>query len=95
MVRWDVIPLRRTLSRLIGSLVEDNREQREIALAAYQAVRELSSVELQLIEVLDRAAILLSGFNWLRWIFVEDRTFDDWHAIQKRIEKFVIRARRL
>lgn len=56
------------ISRLLGSLFGDNQQRWAAALVEYQRVRPLSELDLQLIRVLDRSSVLLSGMTWLqRW----------------------------
>jgi homoserine kinase type II len=54
------------LSRLVGSLIADDRAAWARALAAYQSVRLLSPAEGMLVSVLDRSGVLLSGMAWLK-----------------------------
>lgn len=56
------------LSRLLGSLFEDDREKWNIALMEYAQVRPLSLQDRCIIQVLDRSSVLLSGMTWIeRW----------------------------
>lgn len=89
------------LSRLLGSLAGDDLRDWRHGLEAYQRVRTLSQHELQLIGTLDSSTILLSGMNWLRWIYLENRRFDDparvairLMGIAARLESLVSRSGR-
>jgi Ser/Thr protein kinase RdoA (MazF antagonist) len=73
------------LSRLIGSLVGDDRSRWSLALTEYLRYRDLSVSELKLIEVLDHSGVLLSGWTWLQWIHVEQRSFSDPVAVEQRL----------
>lgn len=79
------------LSRLIGSLVGNNRIQWELALNTYQMHRPLSNGELRLIEVLDRSGVVLSGWVWLEWIYLQQRTFADPIPVIKRLRSILDR----
>lgn len=56
------------LSRLLGSFFGDNQQRWSYALDEYQKVRPLSNLDLELIRILDRSSVLLSGMTWIdRW----------------------------
>ncbi len=74
------------LSRLIGSLVDDDSKKWQMALETYSRIRALTEPECRIIRLLDRSGVLLGGINWLKWIFVEQRHFDDFSAVEKRIQ---------
>jgi Ser/Thr protein kinase RdoA (MazF antagonist) len=80
------------LARLLGSLVGDDVPARDLALAAYDAVRPLSLAERGLFEILDRTAIPLSGCTWLERRYFEPFPFERPAAIVKRLEAIVRRA---
>ncbi len=83
------------VARLLGSLAGDDAQARHIGLAAYTAIRPLSPVELQAVDALDTSGTLLSGANWLRWIYLEDRTFEGHEQVIERFSKIMERTRRL
>jgi homoserine kinase type II len=75
------------IARLLGSLLLDDADGWRLGLASYQEVRPLSSNELHLVGVFDHSATLLSGLNWLRWIFLEGRQFADATRILARLDE--------
>ena len=83
------------LARLIGSLVEDDRGARDFALTEYQRHRPLTASELALVAVLDRSGVLLSGWTWLQWLYVERRSFPDAASVAGRLTEIVRRMERL
>jgi Ser/Thr protein kinase RdoA (MazF antagonist) len=81
------------LSRLVGSLIADDRAAWERALAAYQAVRPLSAAESVLVSVLDRSGVLLSGMAWLeRPEFWQEQPPALAARFAERIERIAARA---
>ena len=83
------------VSRLLGSLVGDDKEGWEHGLGAYQQIRPLSRDEYELIGTLDSSTILLSGLNWLRWIYLEGRLFDDMSQVAGRLREIAGRLENL
>jgi homoserine kinase type II len=79
------------ISRLVGSLVGDDQDSRTTAIGAYQEVRPLSDDEMFLIDAYDRSSTLLSGMNWLQWICVERREFDNADWILRRLDEILAR----
>lgn len=83
------------LSRLIGSLVKNDRAAWDFALAEYRRHRPLSANELALVAVLDRSGVLLSGWTWLEWLYLERRPFADTDAVEKRLKTIIERMEKL
>jgi homoserine kinase type II len=83
------------IARLLGSMAGDDAAAWQVGVAAYEAIRPLTSAERQLIPVFDRSSVLLSGMNWLRWIYIEGRTFADTEAVKTRLATIVGRMRHL
>ena len=83
------------LSRLIGSLVGDDSAATEFAFEEYQKIRELSTGERALAVVFDRSGVLLSGWTWLEWLYLERRPFPAPDPVIKRLTQILERLRRL
>jgi homoserine kinase type II len=79
------------LARLLGSLVGDHGQMRQIGLAAYRELCPLSSEEEALVTLLDRSGTVLGAVNWLRWLYEERRSFDDRGAVARRLAEIVAR----
>lgn len=79
------------VSRLLGSLIGSERARWEQGLAKYQSLRPLTADELVLVDAYDRSTVLLSGMNWVQWIAVEDRKFDDRQRVLKRLDEILQR----
>jgi homoserine kinase type II len=83
------------VARLLGSLVGDDANGWRKGLAAYTAVRPLSDQESLAVFALDKAGTILAGCNWLRWIYVEGRQFDNPSKIAARFARSLQRTEAL
>ena len=83
------------IARLLGSLVGDDPIGWQGGLSAYESVRPLSTSELALIPAFDRSGILLGAINWLDWIYLQGRQFNDLYAVRARLEVAIHRLERL
>ncbi len=83
------------VARLLGSLVGDDPDGWKSGLEAYQQDQKLLSDELRLLGVFDQTSLLLSGMNWLRWIYIERREFRSWSRVADRLEEIVARLSHL
>jgi Ser/Thr protein kinase RdoA (MazF antagonist) len=79
------------LARLLGSLVGDDKEGRAVGLQSYREVRPLEGWEERLIEILDRTGTVLSAANWLRWLYHDNRQYEDRQAVARRLAGIVER----
>ena len=79
------------VARLAGSLVGDDPPDRNAALEAYQTVRPLTADEQLLIRAFDQSTVLLSGLNWLQWICIEGKRFDDRQRVLLRLDEILVR----
>ena len=87
------------LARLVGSLEMENVPPWDLALDRYsQAVTEfrtgselsnpLSPAEIELIELLHQCNVVVGALNWLDWILLQNRQFENEVGIEKRLEFF-------
>ena len=83
------------IARLLGSLVADDAAAWKKGLAAYEEVRPLSPLEHRLTDAFDASTVLCSGLNWLTWLIVEQRQFDNWDQIVPRLLDNLARLRHL
>jgi Ser/Thr protein kinase RdoA (MazF antagonist) len=82
------------LGRLLGSLVEDDAGRWQEGLQAYREVKPLSAEEEELARVLDKTGIVLGLANWLRWLLIEKRSFENPAGAMGRLERLVKRIER-
>ena len=83
------------LARLSGEWLDGDPAARREAIASYERVRPLDPAEARLIDVFETTTALLIGERWVRWHFVENRSFDDPEAISKGLERGLMRVERL
>lgn len=81
------------IARLLGSMVGDDRSEWPSAIDAYHAVRPLSVDERQAILIYDMGGNVAAAANWLRWLFIEERQFDDPRAVVRWLQWLAARVR--
>ncbi len=83
------------IARLLGSMAEDDRTSWVAGLTAYERVRRLSDAEARFVIAADASGVLLGGMNWLRWLYVDGRVFEQPERVRQRLEYFCRRLTRL
>lgn len=83
------------IARLLGSLVGDDAAGWRAGIDAYATIRPLSAEEELAASALNVSGTILAGCNWLRWIYIENRTFDDVGRITERFRRIVSRCAKL
>jgi Ser/Thr protein kinase RdoA (MazF antagonist) len=79
------------IARLLGSLVSDDSEGWKTGLAAYSAVCPLSPEESLAVCALDASGTVLAGCNWIRWIYIEQRQFENPMQVIDRFRRLLTR----
>jgi hypothetical protein len=82
------------IARLLGSFCGNDHDGWTIGLRAYESVRPISEPERVLVETFDRSQMMLAGVNWVKWVFVERRTFGDPADVVERMEHILSRLRK-
>ncbi len=85
------------IARLVGSLVGEVHQHRiwNTALAAYEVTRPLGAKQRMLVRAFDASTVVLSGINWLTWLYVEERQFEDTAAVTRRLAEITARLERI
>jgi homoserine kinase type II len=83
-MQMDTIAL--DLTRCLGSIIPDQPDRWKSALEQYHSVRPIQPAELELIGVIDPINVILSSMNWLKWIVVEQRHFENPAHVQTRLQ---------
>lgn len=94
MVDYDAMRIESAVgdvARLLGSLVGNDRESHRRGLAAYSAVRPLADDEQELLSIWDASNAAMGGLQWIEWMCVDRREFDDQAAVARRLEQHVER----
>jgi homoserine kinase type II len=82
------------VARLLGSLVADDTAGWSAGLRAYREARPLAEDEAELARALDETGAVLGVVNWLRWLYAEQREFEDRTAAGRRLSVLVERIER-
>jgi homoserine kinase type II len=83
------------IARLLRSMAGDVSSFWQEGLAAFQKTYPLSDEERALVRAYDESGILLSGINWLKWVFIEDRQFNDRDGVLTRFDEITCRLANL
>jgi homoserine kinase type II len=79
------------VARLLGSLIGDNHAGWQLGLSSYSTLRRLSKDEIRAVTALDISGTLLAGCNWIRWVYVERRHFENERKIVNRFATVLAR----
>ena len=79
------------LARLLGCYQTHLDSAISKGLEYYQALRPVSAAQRQLIELYDRAYVILAGVQWLIWLGPEKRVFSDMSRVNNRLKRIARR----
>lgn len=77
------------LARLLGSLALHDDQAWHQGIAAYRSVRDLSEMEISLANALEKSSWLIGGINWVTWLYLEHRRFDDLDGVEARMKEIL------
>jgi Ser/Thr protein kinase RdoA (MazF antagonist) len=83
------------LARLLGSLIPDQPDRVREALRMYQAFSKEETDWYELVDLLDWTGVVIGVFNWVRWLGIEKRKFDNLELVSKRMSHLQERLQRL
>jgi hypothetical protein len=69
----------------------DDATKWDLALRAYRETAPLPEEHIPLVRALDVSGVLLGGVNWIRWLFAENRQFDNLSAVTVRLGEIAAR----
>ncbi len=79
------------VARLLGSLIDGDADAWSDGLDAYESIRPLIGSQRDLLWTLDRTGVVAGGLIWLRWHYLENRTFDNRAGVLARVDHFLNR----
>ena len=79
------------LARLLGETVGRSGEHRQAALSAYEALRPIAAEERAAVDDFAAANAVLGGARWVRWHFVEGRSFGDPRAVEAGLKRALVK----
>jgi hypothetical protein len=79
------------LARLIAESVGTDQAARVTALEAYTLIRPVSEMDYELLDAFRAAGAWLGPARWVRWKYLDDRSFDDPNAVLHGLTKGLAR----
>lgn len=79
------------LARLLGSYCGEQPELRRSAVRAYAEINPLAAEEVARIDLIDHTGELISAFNWLKWLLLEEQAFARGPAAEARMAEISAR----
>ena len=86
-MRVDTVAL--DLARLLSSVELCSPQVWQRGVDIYSSVRPLSPTEVRVMRVGAHATLVLSGLNWVNWLAVENRTFDNMDLVEQRLAELL------
>lgn len=83
------------IARLLSSVESHIPDAWDAGIEAYTETRNLSPFERHVLPLFREATVVLSGFNWIRWLAVDDRKFEDERAVRRRLQAIALSLQNL
>lgn len=81
------------IARLLGSVTAPVDTLWEVGLKAYASVRPLSADERTALVRFHESSVALSGVNWMRWVLIERRSFENTKGVSRRLDHILANLR--
>jgi homoserine kinase type II len=82
------------VARMLGSLVPDDPSAWQVGLGAYRSIQPFGDGETEFARALDQTGTTIGVATWLRWLYEENRPFEDRAAVARRLDVLVGRLER-
>ena len=79
------------VARLLGSLADGDAVAWRQGIDAYEEIRPLVAGQPELLTTLDRSGNVAGGLIWLKWHYLENRTFENRSGVLARVDHFLNR----
>ena len=86
-MRVDTVAL--DLARLLSSVELCNPHVWQRGVEFYSSIRPLPANELRVMHVGAQATLVLSGLNWVNWLAVEKRSFENQDLVERRLAELL------
>ena len=73
------------LARMLGDCCQNQNHCLSAGLDHYHSIRPLSEVERNLTPLLHQATIIVGLLNWIEWLGIQQRQFDDHEKVRTRL----------
>lgn len=77
------------IARLLGSLAGSDELQWREGLRAYRELRPVSMAQQELLLTLDRTGVFAGALVWLRWHYLDHRSFENQAGVLARVDHFL------
>ena len=82
------------MARCLGSLIPDDTSTWHQARLAYEAECPKSNLDWDLTLLLDQSGCLVAATNWLKWLLLENRRFEDTERVSNRLSAIAKRLQK-
>jgi Phosphotransferase enzyme family len=79
------------LARLLGSMVGHDDALFQAGMDAYRSIRGDATPDAAFVRLLDRSGTVGAVVQWLKWLYLDSRPFDDMNVVARRLGQLTAR----